>query len=205
MKWRWWVILAYDLQNNFVVCRALGNTAEEDAEMAAVDYPSDNKDLLDKIRFMPALKCLDDQDLDGVLSLSRIQRFDAGEIIIREGQYDNWIYFLISGKISIEKKGEAIGVLQDRGDIFGEMGIIDGSPRSATIRALEKSVCFAMDASYIDRLKGNDRVAFQCILYQAFSQILAARLRIADDRFLKVRDENAALEKEIRELKAKFA
>jgi len=170
--------------------------------MAAVDYPADNKEILDKLRLMPALKCLDEQDLDGVLSLSRIQRFEPGEIIIREGQYDNWIYFLISGKISIEKKGEAIGVLQERGDIFGEMGIIDGSPRSATIRAVDKSICFAMDASYIDRLKGNDRVAFQCILYQAFAQILATRLRIADDRFLKLKTANADLEREIRVLRA---
>ncbi|PKN66315.1 MAG: cyclic nucleotide-binding domain-containing protein [Deltaproteobacteria bacterium HGW-Deltaproteobacteria-15] len=170
--------------------------------MPAVDYPSDNKEILDKLRLMPALKRLNEEDLDGVLSLSRIQRFEEGEIIIREGQYDNWIYFLISGKIAIEKKGEAIGVLQERGDIFGEMGIIDGSPRSATIRAVDKSVCFAMDASYIDRLKGNDRVSFQCILYQAFAQILATRLRIADDRFLKVKDANAALEKEIRKLRA---
>jgi CRP/FNR family cyclic AMP-dependent transcriptional regulator len=170
--------------------------------MAGGDYPTDNKDILDKLRLMPALKSLGEEDLEGVLSLSRIQRFEEGEIIIREGQYDNWIYFLISGKIAIEKKGETIGVLQDRGDIFGEMGIIDGSPRSATIRAVDKSVCFAMDASYIDRLKGDDRVAFQCILYQAFAQILATRLRISDERFLKINDAYTALKREIRKLRA---
>ena len=36
-------------------------------------------------------------------------------------------------------------------------------------------------------------------------QILATRLRIADDRFLKVKDANAALEKEIRKLRAEAA
>jgi CRP-like cAMP-binding protein len=166
------------------------------------DYPVDNKELLDKLRFMPALRCLDEEDLAGVLSLSRIHHFDPGEVIIREGQYDNWIYFLVSGKISIEKKGETIGLLHERGDIFGEMGIIDGSPRSATIRAVARSVCFAMDASYIDRLKGQEREAFQCILYQAFAQILANRLRIADDELVRIKDRNAALEKEIMKLKS---
>lgn len=164
-------------------------------------HVKEDEELIQKLRLMPALKCLSENDLGGVLSLSRIQNFDAGEIIIKEGQYDNWIYFLIEGKLAIEKRGEPIGMLQERGDIFGEMGIIDGSPRSATIRAIEKTVCFSMDASYIDRLKGQERVSFQCILYQAFSQILAARLRMADNELLRIKDENALLEKEIRSLK----
>lgn len=172
-----------------------------EVQMEEALHVKEDEDLIQKLRLMPALKCLGEDDLGGILSLSRVQTFDPGEIIIKEGQYDNWIYFLIQGKLAIELRGEPIGMLQERGDIFGEMGIIDGSPRSATIRAIEKTVCFSMDASYIDRLKGQERVSFQCILYQAFSQILAARLRMADDRLLRIKEMNALLEKEIRSLK----
>lgn len=61
--------------------------------------------------------------------------YDPGEVLIKEAQYDNWIYFLMSGKVGIQKQGEIIAVLKRMGDLFGEIGIIDGSPRSASIVA----------------------------------------------------------------------
>lgn len=161
----------------------------------------ENEEILEKLRLMPALKGAGEHELEGILSLSRMEKYEPGEVVIREGQYDNWIYFLISGKVSIQKAGETFGSLQNRGDIFGEMGIIDGSPRSASIVALEPTVALAMDASYIDRLKGQQRIAFQCVLYQAFAEILAVRLRLADDRLIKLRSEKVKLEREIRDLK----
>jgi CRP/FNR family transcriptional regulator, cyclic AMP receptor protein len=162
----------------------------------------ENEEILEKLRLMPALKGAGEHELEGILSLSRMEKYETGEVVIREGQYDNWIYFLISGKVAIQKAGETIGSLQSRGDIFGEMGIIDGSPRSASIVALEPAVALAMDASYIDRLKGQQRVAFQCVLYQAFAEILAIRLRLADDRLIKIRNEKTLLEREISRLRS---
>lgn len=167
--------------------------------------PREYEVILEKLRIMPALKEAGEDELQGILSLSRLDTFEPGQAIIREGQYDNWIYFLISGKVSIQKAGEQIGVLQTRGDIFGEMGIIDGSPRSASIFALDRSTVLAMDASYIDRLKGQQRVAFQCVLYQAFAEILAVRLRMADDRLIQIKNEKMLLEREIKALKSRSA
>lgn len=128
-------------------------------------------------------------------------KYEPGELIIEEGEYDNWIYFLISGKVDIQKRGETISVLKRRGDLFGEMCIIDGSPRSASIVAIDETVCLAMDASYIDRLEGNNKVAFSSILYRVFAEILANRLRIADEELVKAKDENAMLRIELNKLR----
>lgn len=172
--------------------------------MLDASYLKDNREIVEKLRSMPTLKNFEDKDLQGILSLSRIMKYDSGEVIIGEGQFDNWIYFIVSGKVGIQKKGETIGMLKERGDIFGEMGIIDGSPRSATITAVQETTCLAIDASYMDRLEGHDKVAFQCVLYQVFAQILASRLRLADEEMVRVKDENAILRVEVNKLKADF-
>jgi CRP/FNR family transcriptional regulator, cyclic AMP receptor protein len=170
--------------------------------VADTGYLKDNQEILARLRSLPTLKFFDEKDLQGILSLSRMTKYQPGEVIIAEGQYDNWIYFLVSGEVAIRKRGETFGTLKDRGDLFGEMGIIDGSPRSATITAVKETECLGLDASYMDRLEGRDRIAFQCVLYQAFAQILAARLRLADERLLTAMDENAGLKAEVERLRS---
>lgn len=172
--------------------------------MIRSDYLKENKEITKKLREMPALKSFKDEDLQGILEISKVIKYEPGELIIEEGQYDNWIYFIISGKVGIQKQGEIITVLKRAGDLFGEMGIIDGSPRSASIMAIDETTCLAMDASYMDRLEGNDKVAFSYILYRVFAEILVNRLRIADEAFIKAKDENSILRAEINNLKAEL-
>lgn len=167
------------------------------------ELPRDEKEILDTLRNMPTLKGLSEGDFKGILPLSKIKRFKAGDEIIKEGQFDNWIFFIMSGRFAITKKGETIGVLKECGDIFGEMCIIDGSPRSASIVALEDSVCLAMDASYIDRLESRAKIYFQCILYHIFSQILVERLRKMNEDLIRTRDENAFLKEEVRGMQSR--
>lgn len=64
-----------------------------------------------------------------------------GENIIEEGKPSDCAYIIESGKAEVSKLGpegkrRIISVLGD-GDIVGEMGLIDGLPRSATVTALE--------------------------------------------------------------------
>jgi CRP/FNR family cyclic AMP-dependent transcriptional regulator len=165
--------------------------------MIESDYLKESGDLVQKLGAIPILKSFDEKDLKGILSLSKIRKYEPGELIIEEGQYDNWIYFLVSGKVKIEKDGKELGVLHRRGDVFGEMGVIDGSARSASVYAVDETVCLSTDASYVDRLSGNDKVAFCYILYHVFAEILAGRLRLTSDELVKAREEIAGLKAEL--------
>ena len=164
------------------------------------DYFNENSEIIQKIKEIPALKLFRDEDLQGILKLSKLMQYKPGEIIIKEGQYDNWIYFIVSGKVGIQKQGETISILKRRGDLFGEMGIIDGSPRSASIIAIDETICLAIDASYMDRLKENEKTLFRSILYRIFSEILASRLRMVDEELAKIKNENAMLRDKIKKL-----
>lgn len=161
--------------------------------MIESDYLKGNISFLKKLREIPTLSTFSEEELKGLLELSRIRKYEPGELILEEGFFDAWIYFLVSGKVKIVKNGENLSILQRMGDIFGEMSIIDGSPRSASVYAVDKTVCLATDASYIDRLSDNDRVAFCYILYRIFSEILADRLRLTTEELIKEKEENKKL------------
>ena len=157
--------------------------------MIESDYLRDNISYVERLGKMPSLANFSEKDLKGILELSKIRKYESGEVILEEGVFDSWIYFLISGRVKVVKHDESLSILNRTGDVFGEMGIIDGSPRSASVRAIDETVCLATDASYIDRLSGNDKIAFSCILYRVFSEILANRLRLTSEELIKAKEE----------------
>jgi len=60
--------------------------------------------------------------------------FAAGEVIFTAGDAGDYMYVVRSGTVEIERDGKVIETLSG-GGIFGEMALIDGSPRSATAMA----------------------------------------------------------------------
>ena len=157
--------------------------------MKESEYLKDNVKYLEKLKQIPTLEPFETEDIKGLMQLSKIRQYSPGELIIEEGFYDCWIYFLVSGKVRVVKHGEDLQILQRTGDVFGEMGVIDASPRSATVYAIDDTVCLAADTSYVDRLSGNNKLAFCYILYRLFSKILATRLRSTNEELIKAKDE----------------
>ena len=64
--------------------------------------------------------------------------FQSGEVIFMEGDNGDKMYVIRSGEVEIGRNGKIVENLS-AGGIFGEMALIDGSPRAATARA--KTAC----------------------------------------------------------------
>lgn len=161
--------------------------------MIESEYLKDSKDIIDKIKRIPSLESFDEEDLQGLLRMSKIRKYNAGELILEEDSYDSWIYYLITGKVKIVRQEKILGYLQRTGDLFGEMGIIDGSARSASVYAVGETVCMATDISYHDRLSGHDKMTFGYLLFKMFSEILANRLRVTNGKYIEAEKEIARL------------
>jgi small-conductance mechanosensitive channel len=91
--------------------------------------------------------------------------FAAGDILTRQGAVAHWLYLIIRGEAKVFVEGPegrlAVATLHD-GDIFGEMGMLTGEPRSATVVAVTAVDCYRLDKA-------------------GFAQVLEQRPEIAKD------------------------
>ena len=80
----------------------------------------------------------------------------TGEVIFQEGSMGDLMFILLEGEIELRKKvGKSETVLKsvsEANDIFGEMALIDGRPRSATAVAAKKSKLLAIDGPSFEHL-----------------------------------------------------
>jgi len=105
----------------------------------------------------------------------KIVKFNAGDVIIAEGEEGNSAFLIKSGSVEVSvgegKKTKTIANLRD-GDIFGEMSLLEPGPRSATIKAVTATECTV--TSYDDFMSSIQDNPEQAIL---FMKTLVLRLR----------------------------
>lgn len=155
------------------------------------EFDPTNAEVLEQFRRIPAFSPLDEAQIQAVVQLSRMRKYAAGEIVIHEGEYDQQVFFLVQGELSIVHQGVQVGAIRRLGDVFGEMGIIDGSPRSATITAMKPTLCVALDGAILERMDERNRCVVQAIFYRIFCEILATRLREMDARLAELSKRHA--------------
>jgi len=154
-------------------------------KMIESQYLKDNVLSMQEFMTIPPLQKFETESLKHLLKLSRIREYEHGEVIIREGDTDSWIYFLLSGKVEVEKEDIHIGIIDSVGEIFGEMRILDGMTRSASVYAEGKTVCLAIDTSAATQtLTSDERADILLLLYRIFTEYVAVRLQLANDELI---------------------
>jgi CRP-like cAMP-binding protein len=153
-------------------------------------YLKDNMQNIQRLLDIPALKHFEIKNLAKLLRLSKIREYNNGENIIKEGDRDPWLYFLLKGKVTIKKEGHEIVQIDKKGEIFGEMRIIDSLSRSASVYADGPTVCLAVDTSAQEKLSSDDKkLDFLLLLYRIFAEYMSLRLRITNDELVKAKAE----------------
>ncbi|BBO76688.1 hypothetical protein DSCW_41050 [Desulfosarcina widdelii] len=152
--------------------------------MQETDFLRGNQRVLKDIRKFEIFEPFQEDELQHLMSMSKIRKYNAGETIFEQGSSDTWLYFVVYGKVRLMKDEKPVALLQRRGDIFGEMGALECAPRSAAAVAVGETVCLATDIYYIEQLTGTDKLAFGYVIFRVFASVLADRLRATTEQLM---------------------
>jgi CRP-like cAMP-binding protein len=95
------------------------------------------------LKKVPLFAGLDDKELQEIASSMRERRFKAGDTVTQEGAGGVGFFVVQEGEASVTVGGDTKGSVGP-GDYFGEIALINESPRTATLTASTDMVCYGM-------------------------------------------------------------
>lgn len=130
---------------------------------------------------IPLFSGLMDSDLELISQNGKRKFFPKGSIVFNEGDMEDGLYIVITGKakaVLIDEEGrELILSIFERGDFFGEMAIFDEQPRSATVEAIEDTTFLVLSKEILHQLlKTNHSLTFGIL------KEMSLRIREADEK-----------------------
>ena len=126
------------------------------------------------LRHLPLFAELSDADLALLEAASRESRLSTGEILMREGSPGGSLYVVIEGEFEITKRsgpGDLVIAVRGPGEVIGEMSLLDGSPRTASVRSLGESRLLEIDQAAFRRLVESSPAATLSILHTITSRL----------------------------------
>jgi len=147
---------------------------QEDQSRATRKHDEEVETRAGQLEQVELFKSLTNDERRALAARLRIAPFVRGEAMTRQGAEAHWLYLITRGdaevRVSVDGKlSETIASLH-AGDFFGEMGMMTGAPRSATVIALGDVECYRVDKdAFHDILRGRPQIA------DDISEVLARR------------------------------
>src|SRR5437763_2390106 len=170
--------------------RRAGRTAQEDQDEARMI-----------LRGEALFECLSDEQIENLVKQSRVNNFGRGERVIQEGAEGDSMFVLLRGAAqgSVSKNGSSIAVATlNAGDCFGEMSLLTGERRTATVQA--ESDCYVMEIGK-PVMAEVIRDSPECL--ERLSELLARR-KLENEGVIKEAASQGQNEKKEREYQARF-
>jgi len=126
-----------------------------------------------ELELVPLLKGVDFDSIQDILNNSPVKELKAGEVLIRAGEVNEYLYLLLAGhlRVHLDFKMDPVALLEP-GEIVGDLSVIDGQPTSAHVIADDDCRLLALSEQNMWSLvKTSHAVAYN------FLSILAHRLR----------------------------
>ena len=105
------------------------------------------------------------------------KNFRAGDVVVQEGELDDSFFVIVDGDATVHKGKTLLGALK-AGDCFGEMGYLNKTKRTATVRAKTDVSVLRVNATLMERASRDCQLRF----YKVFAHTLIERLTHTNER-----------------------
>lgn len=124
--------------------------------------------------------------LKGIAGICTERSFKPGEYLMKQGESGIGLFIIFSGRVRIEKtdaSGKEVEIAENGpGDIMGEMAVFDGSPRSASVKAVADTSCLVLASwEFNSFLKAHPEAALELL------PIVVKRFRETNDALVGLR------------------
>ncbi len=140
------------------------------------------ENLADSLKLVPLLAALKEEQLQMLAKLATTKTFSQGKVIIKQGEPGAGLFVIMNGTVEVTMQPQPgkpeikVNTLSS-GDFFGEMALIDGYPRNATITALSDTKLVELGRwVFLDALRREPNIAV------AMLPILTRRIRALEER-----------------------
>ncbi|MBL8593073.1 MAG: cyclic nucleotide-binding domain-containing protein [Devosia sp.] len=106
------------------------------------------------LKQMPLFRAVDDADLEELIPSTRVEIYEPGRVILREGRVGAAFFLIVSGEVEVVK---ALGKPEEKivnrlgaGDFFGEIANMKHTTRVASVRAVTETKCLMIQRLHLD-------------------------------------------------------
>ncbi len=157
--------------------------------MQETDHLKNNEKILRVLREIDQFTPFSSEDILSFLEAGKLLEYEKDEDILIEGQNGFHVYFLLTGEVRITKEGKEVKTLRRTGELFGEMGFMEGATKSALVTALQKTLVLRLDSAIIGKNPDAKELALGYTIYRLFCEVLADRLRITTEENIRLQQE----------------
>lgn len=144
---------------------------------------------IELLQQMPIFGAIREDALEYLLEPATSVFMQAGQYFFREGDTAQSMYVLEAGRVAVTKRWEGREMLLrhfESGDCFGEMGLVDLFPRSASVQAVEDCTAIELTSAHLLRLFEKDLEQF-ALIQMNLAREMSRRLRMTDELLFRTR------------------
>ena len=103
----------------------------------------ESKEVIALLKNTPIFAKTSEKSLESMIKSAVMKTVSPGDKVVQEGQGGVGFYLILDGKAEVIREGEKLAELET-GNFFGELGVIDGLPRTADVVAVTETKCWIL-------------------------------------------------------------
>jgi 6-phosphofructokinase 1 len=139
------------------------------------DFKIRDSEIIKLLRSVQPFDELSNSELKSLVPILQKIDYQAGDVIVREGEIGSSAYIVFDGNCSLEIMGRKTKIFI-KGGFFGEIALIDARPRMGTVRALTNVTLISIEA---DKLENKKMISSETAMkiYRGFARLITSYMR----------------------------